>query len=378
MYKTRLPWVGLAIIFEWHLVWAASSGMETMLLGLMILAVFLCLLQPNVIRAGLAGLIIGVSIWVRPDALTLIGPLLFLLVLKNASQSRIIPKQILAGLLGVGLPLSGYILFNLFLAGRPWPNTFYAKQAEYSVLQQIPLFLRYLKILALPLVGAGAILLPGFVYKVYRSIVLRDWFWLSAILWWLGYSLIYAFLLPVTYQHGRYLIPAMPVYFLLGLTGTFEGLSALNGRRGIWWAVTHAWPAAMTILLLVFWGLGAQSYARDVAVINTEMVAAAKWIQANTGSDELIAVHDIGAVGYFSQRKIIDLAGLITTEVVPFIRDEQKISRFLTQQGAAYLMTFPEWYPALTSDLTAVYQSGGAFSPEAGGENMTVYRWNGN
>ena len=73
--------------------------------------------------------------------------------------------------------------------------------------------------------------------------------------------------------------------------------------------------------------------------------------------------------------KSLILAGLVTPELIPFIRDETQLASYLNQQGAAYLMTFPDWYPELTSGLEPVYVSGGAFSAQAGGENMTIYRW---
>ena len=40
-----------------------------------------------------------------------------------------------------------------------------------------------------------------------------------------------------------------------------------------------------------------------------------------------------------------------------------------------YLMTFPGWYPYLSTLGEVVYASEAPFSPEAGGENMVVYRW---
>src|SRR5688572_23033100 len=30
-YQPRFPWVGMFIVFEWHLAWASMSGMETLL-----------------------------------------------------------------------------------------------------------------------------------------------------------------------------------------------------------------------------------------------------------------------------------------------------------------------------------------------------------
>jgi hypothetical protein len=105
------------------------------------------------------------------------------------------------------------------------------------------------------------------------------------------------------------------------------------------------------------------------------MVPAARWLAANTPGDALVAAHDIGAIGYYSQRDLIDLAGLISPEVIPFIRDEQALAAYLDRRGAAFLVTFPGWYPEMVIRGEVLYMTGGLFAPKAGGENMLVYRW---
>jgi len=217
--------------------------------------------------------------------------------------------------------------------------------------------------------------MPGFVYKAVEAVKRRDGYWIGLVLWWFGYNLIYALRLPVTYQHGRYLIPAMPVFFITGLIGSVGWMQNERAKLGAKWVLQKGWQVSMVLVLLVFFGLGANSYAQDVAVINTEMVATAKWIDANTEPGDLIAVHDIGAVGYFSSRKIVDLAGLVTPEVIPIIRNEEALINFLDEKDVDYLMTFPGWYATLPNGKPVVYRSGGDFSPALGGENMTVYRW---
>ena len=374
-YKSNFPAAGVLMVLEWHLVWAGASGMETLLFAALILAVFYLFLNKNN-RYGyrLAGLMIGVGVWVRPDALTLLGPLVFIIFFQKPNWSFRL-KEIGSSLAAAALPLAAYLTFNFMLSGQIWPNTFYAKQTEYASMREVSVLIRYGKIITLPLVGVGILLLPGFLYKSYRSIRTCNVYWLAAILWWLGYSLVYALRLPVTYQHGRYLIPAMPVFFVIGLVGSMEGLGFGKNTGSIRRVIRSVWAGATAIVLAAFLVMGGTSYGRDVAIINTEMVAAAKWLNTHTAADDLIAVHDIGAVGYFTQRRIIDLAGLVTPEVVPFIRDDAKLAQFLDQKRADYLMTFPDWYPALTADLEVVYQSDGKFSSAAGGEQMTIYRW---
>ena len=105
------------------------------------------------------------------------------------------------------------------------------------------------------------------------------------------------------------------------------------------------------------------------------MVAVAHWLAIHTPEDALIAVHDIGAVGYYSHRELLDLAGLISPEVIPFIRDEEQLAAYLDEKGASYLVTFPEWYPGLIQRGEMVFQTTGKMSPSLGGENMAVYHW---
>jgi hypothetical protein len=112
-----------------------------------------------------------------------------------------------------------------------------------------------------------------------------------------------------------------------------------------------------------------------VAIIESEMVDTARWVNQNTPAEALVAAHDIGALGYYGERQLVDLAGLISPEVIPFIRDEDRLKAFLDAREAEFLVTFPGWYPELVQWADPLYSTQGRFSPQAGGENMAVYRW---
>ncbi len=103
---------------------------------------------------------------------------------------------------------------------------------------------------------------------------------------------------------------------------------------------SRAWVISSVLILLSFTGIGATVYAEDVAIIETEMVAVAGWLAENTELDDLIAAHDIGALGYFSNRTLVDLAGLISPEVIPILRDENSLRKYLTDREVDYLVTF--------------------------------------
>jgi hypothetical protein len=371
--RRLVPLAGIFLAAEWHLVWAAASGMETILFALWIMGVFYLLsgVQPRWIWIGF---LTGASAWVRPDGLTLLGPVLFVLAFSPQSWQIRLTEGV-RSMMGFTIGFAPYLLFNRLISGSWFPNTFYAKQAEYAIYQQIPLLERFLSLAVLPLIGAGILLLPGMLYCVWQAAQKKQAIVLAMVLWWLGYTGLYALRLPVTYQHGRYLIPAMPVFFILGLIGTVWLFQQVRGSKRLQFVATRGTVTAIGAVSVSFFVLGAQQYSRDVAIIETEMVHTAKWVALETEPNAMIAAHDIGALGYFGQRNLLDLAGLISPEVIPFIRDEERLAEYMDSSRVDYLVTFPEWYPYLSQRGERVYQTSGQFSVESGGENMVVYRW---
>ncbi len=155
----------------------------------------------------------------------------------------------------------------------------------------------------------------------------------------------------------------------------FRKLFTLISESSLSRILLRSWRLSIPAVLLAFWVIGARAYAKDVAIIESEMVAIARWVQANTPRGSKIAAHDIGALGYYAERDMLDLAGLVSPEVIPIIRNEEALEELINRENVDYLVTFPGWYPYLITVGEKVYDTGASFSPEQGGENMTVYRW---
>jgi hypothetical protein len=368
-YRPRLPWVGLFFVFAWHLTWSAVSGMETLLHGFIIFVVLTALMS-GTRRYLTLGLLAGLSIWVRPDGLTLLGPILFTAFLCESTWSSR-GEAILKTLIGFGALFLPYLLFNLALSGNPMPNTFYAKQAEYeaywlskSLTQRVSDYL--LPVIASPFL----VLIPGVFIWANKSFRARNWGALAGVIWFFGYITIYFMRLPA-YQHGRYIIPAFPIMYFWGLLGVLEFATSVNMNR----RVVFVWQVLAAVLSLAFTFIAARQNAYDVYWIESEMVETAKWVEQNVPPDSVLAVHDIGALGYHVQNPLIDLAGLITPEVVPFIRDETRLAEYLDSGPAEYLIVFPGLYPQLTSQRTPAFVAGLEFDPLQIEEDMQVYRW---
>jgi hypothetical protein len=93
---------GLLMIFEWHLVWASGSGMETILFALGATFVFFLLRKDA--NSFWTGLSIGLLVTVLPDGITLFGPALFILGINILGKKQRI-NSLFRILLGLFLPL---------------------------------------------------------------------------------------------------------------------------------------------------------------------------------------------------------------------------------------------------------------------------------
>ena len=375
--RPAVSWLaGLACVCEWHLIWAAASGMETLLFIALALALI------DRVWAGspgwIIGLLSGLLILTRPE-----GLLLFVLALGVLHASRHRGRGAL-GEIGKAIfvfliVLAPGVYFNLQAGGSIFPNTFYAKQSEYGeLLSTLPIWLNSIgNLLIAPLAGGGLLLMPGVVMWVLKNRRdVRDrtcWLWWLPLVWAGAHVTVYALRLPVSYQHGRYLLPVIPIVLLYGVAGTALLIDWLKARstRPAARVLRQGYVIALVVLFALYIPIGAAAYATDVAIIDDEMVAVAQWLDRNTPPGALIAAHDIGALGYFARRPILDLAGLISPEVIPFIRDEAKLDEWIRAKGAQYLVTFPDWYPQLSSspDLSVLFSGNSAFSPA----HMTVY-----
>jgi arabinofuranosyltransferase len=392
---------GLFCAIEWHLVWAAASGMETVFFTALSLALLEYAFghiadreaeshaagpaslrtERTIVSAVGIGLLGGLLTVTRPEGLGLFGLVFIALLIfpRPPSRSELGARFLAAAvaLLGYGLLVVPYLNFNLQTAGSLFPNTFYAKQAEYLAILSASLPARFWRVLSSTLVGAQVLLVPGFCYAAYHLIRHRRWLALLPLVWWLAFLAVYALRLPVTYQHGRYLIPTIPILILYGAWGT-AALVRPRSPQLLVRVLSQALPLALALLALYFFGRGAVAYRDDVGVIEGEMVATAHWLNEHTTPEDLIAVHDIGAVGYLTDHPLLDLAGLISPEVIPFITDAEQLADWMIEHGATHAVFFPDFsstYVQLAADprLRQVYCTGYAWTRSVGQQNMCVY-----
>ena len=388
-------WTGVFTVLSWHHVWAAASGMETMLFAALALAMIWVTwtdaerlskeasARDMALRGLRAGLIGAALTLTRPEGVILVALAGLSLLLARGRAMRTRLRTVApwgAGLLIGWLMICGPAMaWNWQVNGTLLPDTAAAKQAEYApVSEQWSLPERLFRIV-IPLLASNLTpLLPSIPLSTARLLSNpppRPTKTLP-LTWAIAHIAAYAWQPPANYQHGRYLIPTLPAFLLYGVGGTLA-LIQQSKRTPAGRVISRSLALSALAVTAGFWAIGARQYAQDVRIINTEMVATAKWIHANLPTDELLAVHDIGALGYFAPRPIFDLAGLVSPEVIPLFRNADGLMRLMCKRGVVYLMAMPDQRPVPPNDPRlgeVVFVTNAPYAPAAGGGNMAVYR----
>jgi hypothetical protein len=279
-----------------------------------------------------------------------------------------------------------YLLFSLRTSGHLLPNTYHAK----AVVGLLP-DKDFLSVAARYLILDNPILLPfyllGLIGSTFPALSATKHPAPVVSLWSAGLPLGYALIHAELYQHGRYLMPLIPINAVIGVVGLLEFL-ALARRRG--WGRWRESPSPMNIgvVLLIVAGTAwrlptmAFQYARNVDEINRMHVAVGHWAAEYTPPDAVLALNDIGAITYISERPVVDLAGLVTPEVTPLLHSPDRAAgliALMVERGVSYVVVFPTWFPDLAARedvLEEVYRVTLTERTIAGGETMVAYRFN--
>jgi hypothetical protein len=283
--------------------------------------------------------------------------------------------------LGFAVTIAPYAWLNLQLTGGILPNTANAKFVQFAIRRENIAYIERFYLLAQAILAGGQfLLLPGVVAYVMRMFNQNHWrkaiFYLTPLWWSLALIALYAERLPAWDQHGRYVIPALPAFIVMGVVGTIW-LMRWSNRSFLARIVVRVLALSTIVVYLIFAVWGIQIYRVDVAIIDGEMVTAAHWIRDNLSEDELLAIHDIGAVGYFAPRPMLDVAGLVSPEVIPLIDDPDAMWSYLQENGADYFFGFPDQIPGRNPDdprLCFVYSTDAKITQEIGQPNMALYR----
>ncbi|NWF95550.1 MAG: hypothetical protein HXY34_05370 [Candidatus Thorarchaeota archaeon] len=335
--------------------WLMLSGMETPLFMTTVL-LGLLLLHKNEPKYDIPlGVVLGLAYLSRPEGVLLmvLFPLRVIAVFKTRQLStrRLVTLLAIPFLaLAVAAP---WILHCLHVTGLPLPDTVYAKAhvvmpAEYELWASWWLFW----FCTMPFLILGFISGPALVIKG------RPHVWLYAILLFILYALTTPF--HALINNSRYLVPI----FTLMMVSAVIALTLAVGR--LWKHAAYnrerdAVVVAMTVLLLIVpilpeYSFQADLYGNSVKNINEQQVHIGYWLKDNTPADAVLAIHDAGALRFISGRSVIDLAGLVSPDILHGnMTDDQKI-RYLRDHGCDYFVFFDELFQYWAYRLEGGYE----------------------
>lgn len=320
----------------WFVRWSAV-GMETSFAVFMVLAV--CAASFRVMRsyAGstLFGLVLFLTVLSRPEAMALV-PLALVVFLTRRGR----PLPVRFAWFAVFVVCFGvWLLVIKRHTGTYFPLTAGAKQGmpvlSAALLVRIIVPVKIMGVtLAVPWMALVACLVIGLA--AYRSLLfffapargerspgaaggpIGDQDRRAPIL----LALLWAFALPIVYVLfdfqilSRYLVPVSPLVVLLGVVGMTNVMDRYIPHRPVRWLVLASFTVIVIIQNVTFYALYVVEPTREFSHgIHDVLVPMGRWLAENTDTAAVVACPDIGAVGYTSQRRVLDLGGLVTPEI---------------------------------------------------------------
>jgi len=354
-FLAGLVWAGNAWLVRW-----SASGMEAGLSAALALAMVLFAMRARERSSAPwgAGILAGLAPLVRPEMIGLTILFAFFWLLTDPARGAARLRNLVAAIASPALIL-GASLGGLYLHfGRIFPNTAQAKGAMVDGLAKLgPSVERVLKIVASTSALEMALFGTAAAVWLFRGRWRGLWkrrdpaFVLLMTAWSFGVIGLYGVRGVTVYT--RYLLIFMPFVVI----GGFAPLAAWWRRGGRWKSAVLAIGAVAliqnTVLDYRLIRPATIAYQESEQRVN---VAIGEWLRDNTAPETVIAVPDIGAIGYISQREILDLNGLVTPELIPYKRDKN-INRFLEDNPPQFIISIdpdPRWLEANGPDLPLV------------------------
>jgi len=380
---------GLAVVTLCHLDWGMVSGLEMTLSAALTLAAIHYYLEsvsearspeipsgreiPRKRSFVVPWVLLGLSVYARPESFLLLGLVTFDALLRKLwFKQKVTYWRGLAVYVVTVLP---YFMLNYTLSHSPFPMTYLAKASRISMFtalaigkwNQVRLLLTrapwfYFREFSELVWQANPVLAiltgVGVVALVIQAIRVRAGSSLLLPLVALLYVPLMGVFVPFTgpgFQNGRYVGNIVAVAALVAVIATALGLRLIR-NRGARYAV-GATLAVLAGFNTVSTGIASSgNVARAESSINRTQVDVGRWLHENAPAEAVVACNDIGAIGYFGQRRVLDLMGLVTPEIIPHRRQQAPgqenlaAQAFIREKKPDYVAIFPAWFPFLKDE----------------------------
>jgi hypothetical protein len=312
--------VALATMLLPSQLWAGAGGMESIsVVFLMSFSLWATLNK----RILLAAVLCTLLILSRLDTLIWV-------VLVFIQCLRMDWKRSCIGLVIGMLILLPWLYWSTQYFGSAIPHSILAKKAivpdkyHYSILSPSA-FIQWLKWAMFAWSSVFANVYFGFILFVAGGyLILRD----GPTLW---IPVVYSLVFPLTFYlaHGPrfpwYLVPVNWSSLLVGVVGFLWLKRWLNERPSL--QSRNTFIPMLSLFVLVYLARDAEKFHEYKILQQNEVglrMEVGKWLQKNTPQNATVAMEAIGYQGYYSDRLVIDMAGLISPEVVALTEENKR------------------------------------------------------
>lgn len=315
-----LAWASNAWMVRW-----ALSGMETPLAVALTLAGFVAFTEGKQwgARPVRTGALWALAALARPEAALLL--LLWGIFLLVDADSRAGALRLLAGIVPPAAIYGAWLMFAWLYYHALLPQTLAAKAAGSGFGGRFESFRRQLEILGATdgllllvlVVGLVASLRHAHAPRGWRAQKLVPWAWVLSVP-----ALYLARGVPVL---SRYLVPLLPVIAWLAWEALERLLAPEAPRRSRRLAWAGAALAALVIAQnVIVWRTTVLPQVQSFSpALETSLVRWGRWFAVHARPGSAIATPDIGAIGYFSDHAVVDLGGLVSPGMVPYLEREE-------------------------------------------------------
>jgi hypothetical protein len=346
-------WAGL-LLFPFYGLVLVTLGSETPLYIAFGLGTLVLLAAE---RYELAALTAALATLTRADGALLAALLGLAMAAGLRRPPRRVGPAIRAGIIYLALTLPWFLFATLYY-GSPTPVTLMVKQQQASMAGGVQFGAGFLQLAAAAarewpnLVLAGLALL-GLLYAIWRA---QPWLWLFA--WEALYFAAYT-VLGVSHYFWYYapLMPGLIASAGLGLELLARGLCRWRPQWPLAWLHQAGLLGLVLLLAAQVPGLVHLTGSRDMRLGIYR--AAGEWLNQMTPASVTVGTLEVGIIGYYSDRPMVDFAGLIQPAVA------RQLSPSTTYQDAAawaigtyhpnYVVLNPTWFPDLMRGAVATH-----------------------
>ena len=303
----------------WSVRWGIS-GMETSLVtAWAVCSLYLFMKERAEGRSRYHPWVLGLACLIRPEAV------LLLLVCGAAvavSAGKRRWRQTALTVLPGAVVSAVWFSYAFMTFGVISPNTVAVKAGRFISLAATAQG-AYVIAKILGLTNAPELVLVAFVVLAavlsHRAARRPDAFHLAATGWLV--LLPAAYVLRDVQVVSRYLVPVIPLLVLYGFLSLRRAAGLFGATRARVRRLILGLGAVCVVLNVCVLAFVAyphtHSFSRDM---RHSLIFLGKWFARNTPADATVALPDIGAFAYYSDRKVVDLGGLVTPAMIPVLR----------------------------------------------------------